>query len=126
MKRNYTNMGDLVSTLSWRNDKLFAQLQGAFPLPSGFDLEKHAGRLLYDFSTAGVDTTTRVVCFLDPLTESVADSFDVGAKVDVCPRRRLSRTSETRDRLIRILGGRLSPKPPEARIVYFYMFSTNV
>ena len=41
-------------------DKLFASLQGAFPLPESWDAEKTAEVLIYDFSAARGDDTSRL------------------------------------------------------------------
>ncbi|KIP06639.1 hypothetical protein PHLGIDRAFT_24463 [Phlebiopsis gigantea 11061_1 CR5-6] len=59
LKKNPTDLSSIVAALSWRNDTLFATLQGVLPVsePSFGDVEKK----FYDFSTAGLDTTTRVV-----------------------------------------------------------------
>lgn len=62
LKYNHTDLASIVASLSWRSDKLFTSLQGAFPLPATWDAEKLAETLLYDFSAACRDTTTR----LDP------------------------------------------------------------
>lgn len=54
-------MSSLVSGLSWRSDKLFASLQGAFPLTEAWDAEKAAEMLIYDFSATRGDDATRLV-----------------------------------------------------------------
>lgn len=51
LKKNPTDLSSIVAALSWRNDAVFANLRGAFPLPSGFDIEAYAEKKLYDLSS---------------------------------------------------------------------------
>ncbi|EKM52417.1 uncharacterized protein PHACADRAFT_211670 [Phanerochaete carnosa HHB-10118-sp] len=60
LKYDRVDMASLASSLSWSNDKLFADLQGAFPLFRTWDTEGFPEPMVYNFSTVNGDGTTCV------------------------------------------------------------------